>query len=229
MANALIENPENKPCVDHIDNNRANNNIVNLRWCFHSENCKNQPQKIEGKRNGVVFDNRKRKWLATARENSKNKFLGCYDTYDEARKARENFEGDNEFYKRGNYENYGDTKGKEITRKPKGMGTVRQRSNGRWRAVLRQNGQRVFDKTFTTNEEAEEYRKQQIKFWNIEASVIDTNKQFPNLNIKLKSKIKIKIVCFLSCTAITYLTPSFAVVAFVGDAVIQSLACHISC
>ena len=32
VASAFIPNPENKPFVDHIDNDRSNNNIYNLRW-----------------------------------------------------------------------------------------------------------------------------------------------------------------------------------------------------
>tara|TARA_R110000803_G_scaffold58017_1_gene116203 strand:+ start:771 stop:1214 length:444 start_codon:yes stop_codon:yes gene_type:complete len=33
-----IPNPENKPQIDHIDRNKTNNNIDNLRWATHSEN-----------------------------------------------------------------------------------------------------------------------------------------------------------------------------------------------
>ncbi len=38
IAQAFIPNIENKPCVNHIDNNRINNNISNLEWCTHQEN-----------------------------------------------------------------------------------------------------------------------------------------------------------------------------------------------
>lgn len=41
VAEAFIPNPENKPCIDHIDTNPSNNCVDNLRWCTHSENMNN--------------------------------------------------------------------------------------------------------------------------------------------------------------------------------------------
>lgn len=38
VANAFIENPEDKPQVNHIDKNRSNNNIGNLEWTTALEN-----------------------------------------------------------------------------------------------------------------------------------------------------------------------------------------------
>ena len=37
VAEAFIPNPENKPTVDHIDGNRQNNSIDNLRWATYGE------------------------------------------------------------------------------------------------------------------------------------------------------------------------------------------------
>ena len=39
VAEAFIPNPEGKPCIDHIDGDTTNNDISNLRWCTHQENC----------------------------------------------------------------------------------------------------------------------------------------------------------------------------------------------
>ena len=45
LATLFIPNPDNKPCVDHINRIRTDNRLCNLRWATHQENCYNKIQK----------------------------------------------------------------------------------------------------------------------------------------------------------------------------------------
>lgn len=40
VAKAFIPNPNNYPCVNHIDMNKQNNTVDNLEWCTYSHNTK---------------------------------------------------------------------------------------------------------------------------------------------------------------------------------------------
>lgn len=68
VAAAFIPNPDNKPCIDHIDGDRANNHADNLRWVTYLENnnnpitkkrlSENNAKNMQGKE-GVLHPNSK--------------------------------------------------------------------------------------------------------------------------------------------------------------------------
>ena len=57
VANAFLENPQNLPCVNHIDGNPANNDVLNLEWCSYSDNVRHSIN---------VLGNNPAKWRAKA-------------------------------------------------------------------------------------------------------------------------------------------------------------------
>ena len=49
IAETFIPNPDNKPCVDHINGNKHDNNVRNLRWATYTENNNNPITKAKTK------------------------------------------------------------------------------------------------------------------------------------------------------------------------------------
>ena len=92
VANAFINNPDDKNCVDHKDNNRTNNNISNLRFATSKEN--NQNRKLSSRNTsgckGVCFDKRAKKWHAQIKIDGIRVHIGYYDDLEDAKTARVN-------------------------------------------------------------------------------------------------------------------------------------------
>ena len=81
IALQFIEKPDNLDFVDHIDRDRSNNNLDNLRWVTRSQNCRN----IECK--GYSWCKKSKKWRARYSLNYKRIHIGYYDTEEDARNA----------------------------------------------------------------------------------------------------------------------------------------------
>ena len=87
VAIAFLDNPDNKPNIDHIDHNPSNNAISNLRWATQQENTWNQ---VQQKHAGCDFKGVHKdgdRWRAQIQKNGRRKHLGRFETQQEAAKA----------------------------------------------------------------------------------------------------------------------------------------------
>lgn len=92
------------PFLDHINHDRADNRINNLRAVSKQENCRNVSM---GKRNssgqvGVIWENSRNRWRAEIKIDGRIYSLGRFVTFDSAVKARKAAEA-----KYGFHENHG--------------------------------------------------------------------------------------------------------------------------
>ena len=92
VANAFIENPNNKECVDHIDNNRTNNHISNLRWATNKENQQNSNMRKDNTSGikGIYFNKGRKKWRAQIKIDGIRIHIGYFDNLEDAKLARVN-------------------------------------------------------------------------------------------------------------------------------------------
>ena len=63
----FIPNPENKPTVDHINQNRSDNRLINLRWATRKEQVDNRSlnkNNTSGNKGISFYKGRKKEWHA---------------------------------------------------------------------------------------------------------------------------------------------------------------------
>lgn len=94
VAIHFIPNPKNLPEIDHIDNNKANNAISNLRWCSRSTNIinthnTNRPNNTTGHKNITLT--RTKKYQVHIRRSNSIVFDKTYEKLEDAITARDAF------------------------------------------------------------------------------------------------------------------------------------------
>ena len=76
-----------KLVVDHIDNDKANNNLSNLQVISHRENSSKDIKNCSSKYTGVYWNKKDNKWKVSIRINGRKKHLGMFNDELEAHKA----------------------------------------------------------------------------------------------------------------------------------------------
>jgi len=88
VAFTFLDNPDNKPIIDHKNRIKLDNNCDNLRWVTHSENLKNKTvnPNATSKYPGVYFVKGKKTkpWRAQSSNGKKKYSIGYYNTPEEA-------------------------------------------------------------------------------------------------------------------------------------------------
>jgi len=80
--------------IDHINHNRQDNRLVNLRSVSRAENQKNQKKRVDNLSGltGVRWCNSRQKWVAHIRENNRYQVLGRFNNLFDAACARKSME-----------------------------------------------------------------------------------------------------------------------------------------
>jgi hypothetical protein len=87
VAKAFIPNFENKPQIDHIDRDRTNNNVSNLRWVTQTENQQNtikRKQNTSGYKCVFKYPSKQNRWFSSFMFNYKIYTSKAFDTKEEA-------------------------------------------------------------------------------------------------------------------------------------------------
>ncbi len=84
VAETFIVNPDNLKCIDHIDRNKTNNKISNLRWVGFSDNSSNSTRKNTLGFRGVEYKSKINRYIARIKYKKIVYYIGCFKTLKEA-------------------------------------------------------------------------------------------------------------------------------------------------
>lgn len=90
LAIHFISNPDNKKYVDHIDRNKLNNNLSNLRWVNGTENNLNSGSQDRELHN-IYYRKDRNMYRVIIQRYGKPIYLGTYNTIEEAKQVRDDW------------------------------------------------------------------------------------------------------------------------------------------
>jgi hypothetical protein len=85
-----IPNPENKPYIDHIDRNKLNNDLSNLRWVDGTENNLNSPSQ-ERQTHNIYWVEERKYYKVIIQRYGVAKYCGSAKTIEEAIAIRDSY------------------------------------------------------------------------------------------------------------------------------------------
>jgi len=88
VALAWIPNPENLPTVDHINRNKQDNRIENLRWANHRTQCLNKAHRTGELNEKWIYKNGNH-YSIQLKINNEKIYAGTFDTLAEAVEERD--------------------------------------------------------------------------------------------------------------------------------------------
>ena len=88
LAECFLPNPMNKPLVDHINRNRLDNRIENLRWCTTTENVWNT-DRHDQEMYGIYWYENRQSYLVKLKLHNKQRYVGWRKSLDDAKLIRD--------------------------------------------------------------------------------------------------------------------------------------------
>jgi len=95
----VLMNAQPGQIIDHINGNKLDNRLCNLRFVNLTENAQNSKKRTDNTSGakGIYWDKRDEKWVARISVNGKRLYIGYFTSIDDAeravRKAREELHG----------------------------------------------------------------------------------------------------------------------------------------
>jgi hypothetical protein len=88
LAECFLSNTDNKPYVDHINRDRTDNRLENLRWCTVSENARNT-HRHDGELYGIYWYETRQSYLVKFKLNNVQRYIGWRKSLEDAKRLRD--------------------------------------------------------------------------------------------------------------------------------------------